>query len=282
MKSSKNSSISSEEEGNTISSSSKQISPCVCWCFTFNNYNDEIVLKFQDLIKKNCKIGFFNKEVGESGTPHLQGYIELLKKGRPLNLFPKGCHWSKAKGNKDANLKYCSKDVDNLKDMTHVFGIKVPTPIKIIDKLRPWQSEIENLLLKPPDERTINWVWEEVGNVGKSAFTKYLVVKHNALFIDEGKKADLVNLVFNTDMDETKIIVVDIPRDNHNTSYKTLEAIKNGLVCNTKYETGVKAFNSPHIIVFSNFYPDTSKLSLDRWNIKTINKENELKDMEIE
>ena len=43
------------------------------------------------------------------------------------------------------------------------------------------------------------------------------------------------------------------------------------MICNTKYETGMKLFNSPHLIVFSNFYPDTDKLSADRWKIALIN-----------
>jgi len=46
-----------------------------------------------------------------------------------------------------------------------------------------------------------------------------------------------------------------------------LESIKNGLIVNTKYETGSKLFNSPHIIVFSNMSPDVSAMSMDRWKI---------------
>jgi hypothetical protein len=53
-------------------------------------------------------------------------------------------------------------------------------------------------------------------------------------------------------------------------SYSSIECIKNGMITNTKYETGFKVFNPPHVVVFSNFPPDEEKLSADRWNIKEI------------
>jgi len=101
---------------------------------------------------------------------------------------------------------------------------------------------------------------------------KYCVVKHRVLFCDGGKKSDLINLVFNQDMDLTRCVIWDLPRSAMgNISYATLEAVKNGMVCNTKYETGVKIFNSPHIIVFANFPPDSpAQLSEDRWVIEEI------------
>jgi hypothetical protein len=78
-----------------------------------------------------------------------------------------------------------------------------------------------------------------------------------------------MNLVFNQDMDACRGVFFDIPRSNRgNISYASLECIKNGMVCNTKYETGVKVFNSPHIFIFANFEPEEpDKLSADRWII---------------
>ena len=70
-------------------------------------------------------------------------------------------------------------------------------------------------------------------------------------------------------MEKAKCIFWDLPRSTRGSiSYSTLESVKNGLVCNTKYETGVKAFNPPHIIVFANFPPEkVEELSADRWKI---------------
>ena len=147
-----------------------------------------------------------------------------------------------------------------------------PKPIKIISNLYDWQKNIEELCMSEPDDRKIHWFWEEKGNIGKSAFIKYMVVKHNILYCGGGKHQDIMNLVFNQDMDKSNVVMFDIPRAHEgHISYASLECIKNGLVCNTKYETGVKVFNSPHLIVFANFPPnDESKLSDDRWVIKEL------------
>lgn len=259
-------------EGNNRTSPKKQISPAIGWCFTFNNYTEEIVLKFQEIIKTKCKMGFFNKEVAPTtGTPHLQGYVQFHKKNRPCSVFPIGGRWVSARGNQDHNFKYCAKEAnETIEQMTFSTGYKIKKPLKIIKELRPWQSNVLNIIKEEPEDRRIVWIYEEEGNVGKSALCKYLIVNENALFIDEGKKSDLINLVFNTDMDACELVVIDIPRDNKNISYKTMESIKNGMICNTKYETGSKVFNAPHVIVFANFYPEVAKMSLDRWEIYRI------------
>jgi hypothetical protein len=108
--------------------------------------------------------------------------------------------------------------------------------------------------------------------VGKSSFVKYCVIKHRALFCDGGKKSDIINLVFNNDMDACNLLIWDIPRCNLGAvSYSAIESIKNGLVCNTKYETGTKTFNAPHILIFANDLPaNPENLSVDRWRIYKI------------
>lgn len=44
------------------------------WCWTLNNYTAEETIKLANV---PCKYIVWGCEVGESGTPHLQGYIEL-------------------------------------------------------------------------------------------------------------------------------------------------------------------------------------------------------------
>jgi len=263
-----NSSNSSGGEGNTITSPTtekKQISPAKRWCFTLNNWTAEdgssIVLKFQEI----GSVWVVGKEVGESGTPHLQGYIEFKNKCRPKNLLCDRIHWEKAKGDKKQNYDYCSKDGDILT----VSGF--PKPIKLIQNLYPFQERILELIRTEPDDRTIYWFWDEEGNIGKTSFMKYCVVKHNALPAIGGKFSDIMNLVFNQDMDKSNTVMFNIPRKHKNyVDYAALESIKDGLVVNTKYETGYKAFNPPHIIVFANFPPLTEHISADRWVVENL------------
>ncbi len=80
------------------------------WCFTVNNFSDDLVsnLKKDDRIRR----GIFGDEVGESGTRHLQGYFEFfsaLRFNAVKNLLPRA-HICAAKGSSFDNYKYCSKD----------------------------------------------------------------------------------------------------------------------------------------------------------------------------
>ena len=245
----------------------KQISPKIRWCFTLNNFTKEEHSSILNVFRENAKKWILGDEIGEKGTPHIQGYVEFKKKVRPLSLFPnmKRIHWEGARGSPSENYDYCSKQ-----KIMDIYGF--PKPIKIIEKLYPWQEDIEKLYLEDPDDRKIHWYCEPFGNVGKSAFIKYMIVKHKVLFCSGGKYSDIMNLVFNQDMDECKAVFFDIPRAHKGCiSYASLESIKNGMVCNTKYETGVKVFNSPHIFIFANFEPDDpDKLSKDRWIINKL------------
>jgi len=245
----------------------KQVVQSKRWCFTLNNYLEQDIIELKKTFDVVCEKWIFGKEVGEQGTPHLQGYIHLLKKARPLELglCNNKIHWEKCKGNELANIIYCSKDGNFTKSKNCI----VPKPLKIIKVLKPWQADLEKILLEEPNDRDIIWIFEDVGKVGKSSFAKYMIHNYDSLYITEGKKTDVINIVYNYILKkELNIVFVDIPRDNENNcSYKSLEEIKNGIICNTKYETGMKIINSPHIVVFSNFPPQYHKFSEDRWKV---------------
>jgi len=255
----------------------KRQSGRIKWFFTHNNYSDEDISSLNLFLDRYAKQWCWQEEVGEQGTPHLQGCFWLKKAMRfqEFGLSDK-IHWENIKGKDEDAIKYCSKE-ESKKPNTTVrnFGCKIPKEIRVITKLYPWQQEIADMCSEEADDRTINWFWEDEGNCGKSAFTKYMVVKKGACFVNGGAEKDIMNLIFNTDMDSCEVVIFDIPRAKlGHVSYSSLENIKNGLVCNTKYETGFKAFNPPHVCVFANAPPDDEeKLSKDRWNIKYIGKE---------
>lgn len=101
----------------------RQISPANAWVFTLNNYTQKEYEFLSSLILENRKEYFYiiGKEVGESGTPHLQGYLALKEKKKKFRPLPKfavernnkqAMHFERAKGNRLQNRKYCSKDGD--------------------------------------------------------------------------------------------------------------------------------------------------------------------------
>mgnify|MGYP000104623688 CR=1 FL=1 len=258
-------------EGNSGTSPfcKKQSNRYTFYAFTLFNYNkNDLESSFNRQLKIYSKKYFYGREIcPETQRLHLQGFIHLKKARRITELkLPGNPHLESCIGSEKQNRDYCSKGGDTVS-----YGY--PKPVIIVDELFPWQQNIvDTIITQPVDPRKIHWFWEPLGNIGKSAFVKFCVVKYNALFCDGGKKSDIINLVFNNNMDECNLLIWDIPRINlGSVSYSAIESIKNGLVCNTKYETGTKVFNPPHIIVFANCEPaNLEALSADRWNIHRI------------
>lgn len=266
------SSNSSKGEGNTKTSPltpKKQISPGLRWCLTLNNYTKKeissIVLKFKPIAHK----WIIGKEVGELGTPHLQGFVRFKTKRRPKSVIDNiRIHWEGAKGTDKENYDYCSKDGD----IASEFGW--PRPIKIISPNYPWEQDILKIIAKEPDERTIYWYWSEKGNVGKTAFCKYLTVKHKAIALS-GKGSDVRNGIVEyskKEGDTPELVVFPIPRsyDCDYLSYESIENIKDMYFYSGKYEGGMICGNSPHLFVFANSEPNYCKLSEDRWAVVEI------------
>lgn len=81
--------------------------PCKSWVYTCNNFTDFNVsqLKAITAVRHRCCV-----EKGESGTPHLQGFITFKRAYRftqLVKLFGERFHWEMAKA-KDAE-NYCTK-----------------------------------------------------------------------------------------------------------------------------------------------------------------------------
>lgn len=82
-----------------------------CFCFTLNNYTEEEILAVKEW---ECKYLIFGKEVGESGTPHLQGYVSFAnqKTLSALKKYSDRAHWEIARGTPKQASEYCEKDGD--------------------------------------------------------------------------------------------------------------------------------------------------------------------------
>nr|WAE42974.1 MAG: replication associated protein [Cressdnaviricota sp.] len=159
------------------------------FCFTHNNYPDTVL---EDSIE--CKFIAYAHEVGDSGTPHLQGYIcfsNAKTKKAVIKLMP-GCHISVMVGTLTQNETYCSKvdslitrgvapisndnkgRAEKLRYQT-AWDLAKSGKIEEIDadiKLRHYSTlrRIEkDYMLKPPDLNNVCglWIYGETGS-GKS------------------------------------------------------------------------------------------------------------------
>lgn len=298
------------------------------FCFTINNWTDKDISRLAYLTTPKSQVKakylIYGKEVGEQGTPHLQGYCELSSKisFSVLKEHIPNAHIESRIGTAQQALEYCKKededpfifgklsrqgqrtDIEELYAFIRDEAISLrqireefPTQYIIYNKVihqvfndiqqeklqvelleeeyssvgwRPWQQAIFKRLREKPDRRTVIWRWESNGNVGKSFLARYLLLKEKAYYVTGGRKADIFHAY-----NKEPIVIFDLPRgldsEEGKYIYEVIECFKNGQFLSTKYNTQIKLFRTPHVLVFANFQPALdAPLSLDRWDIKKI------------
>lgn len=251
--------------------------------WTLNNYTEEIFEKTQKTLGSLKCLYVIGKEIGESGTPHLQGYsyFTSTKSFRQVKLLISDkIHIEKSKGSKEQNFNYCTKDGDYVTNMDYKVKRK-PKPLKEPLKgkvLRPFQKEILDLCDavvndKYDDERSIHWFYENEGNVGKSSLCKHILMHYDAVIVN-GKANDIFNGVVNfkeVNGVYPEIVILDIPRSCIDyVNYPAIESLKNGCFYSGKYVGATVIMNSPLVVCLANEGPKSDEMSKDRWKIKRL------------
>jgi len=79
------------------------------FCYTINNYTDQHIKLLQEI---DCKYVVYGKEISETGTPHLQGYIRFANQRTIKSVINKipGAHIEIKKGTFTEAIDYCKKD----------------------------------------------------------------------------------------------------------------------------------------------------------------------------
>ncbi|UOF78643.1 rep protein [Circoviridae sp.] len=257
---------------------SKQENQYYRYFFTFNNYDEEKLQGTKLWLDGKCKKYIFQEETGKQGTKHLQGSVSFIKKYRWKELKEihtpyQEIHWEVTKNSKKAD-EYCCKE-DTRTGRVFEFSKKNlfrRTKSKFED-IRPREDILETIS-KEPDNRTINWFWSDEGGLGKTSTVAYVEHNYNNVCVANGKGADIKNSVIShLEENELDVLFITVPRCAEGyVSYSVIEEIKDGLIYSGKYEGGFANIEHPHVVVISNFPPDTSKLSEDRWNIVEIKK----------
>jgi hypothetical protein len=176
------------------------------------------------------------------------------------------------------SVKAGELDPKNLRDIHSDVFAKYPRfchdyiqdhyPVKEVPQhdLKEWQSSLKQILDSEPDDRTVVFVVDEIGNAGKSWFAHWYtqnVGKSQVLL--PGKKADMAYTLDPT----IRVLFMDAPRSKQGEylMYDFLEDVKNGYVFSSKYESRVKRLSQVHVVVNMNEEPDMTKLSRDRYNV---------------
>lgn len=280
-------------------------------------------------------------EVGDSGTPHWQGYI-TFEKNKTLSALKKiSCesHWENRKGSHKEAYDYCIKG--DLSDVATVFkfkglyykgngvpicgsnmsleqghgkGIRNDLSVareRILQKrnlaecyrdedlleicckyprwvsdirnfrevapdkdviLREWQNSLVITLSAAPDPRHIHWIYDKKGNAGKSFLATHLQNNYGALVLCNGKTADIAHV-----FDSEPIVIFDLSRSMEaHVNYGVMEDLKNGRIFSPKYDSCVKRFAVPHVVVFANFKCPDGVFSEDRLQLVTLPLVNDL------
>lgn len=252
--------------GNSI----KQISPAKNWCFTINNYTQEVIDYIVPIIQTECDVGFFSKEVGESGTPHLQGYLRFTVKKRPKSVFSEvdNIHWEKARGSLEQNVQYCSKEAE----LCFRHGLpRIPRVYTYTD-LFPEQREVVDLLSEEPDDRTII-VCHAGYNKGKTSLARHVVYYMKGVILPTTKRHALS--VARSNMDK-HIFIFDLTADESDDPptefFECIESLKNGLFCAAfgSKGTGSVIMDFPNILILSNERPEAWNSQIDKNRFKCV------------
>lgn len=118
------------------------------WCYTLNNYNDEDLSSIQSW---DVKYHVRGKEVGESGTPHLQGFV-IFKKQLRLSAVKKlhaRMHWEAAKGTSEQASDYCKKE-GNFEEVGEVPNQGKRTDLETVTELVKQGASVHTIATEHP------------------------------------------------------------------------------------------------------------------------------------
>lgn len=148
-------------------------------------------------------------------------------------------------------------------------------------ELYPYQLELVLEATKPPskENRSINWLSDTQGNMGKSTICKYLRHYHQVPTIQFASAWNMMEVIsanrhrpmYVFDLTRTK--PVDVKMDD---LYSIMEQLKTGNLQKTKGKVESWLQMPARVWVFSNYMPDTSKLTGDRWLIWNISEDKSL------
>lgn len=181
-------------------------------CFTLNNWTPAEYEAILEHGRNKCKFMVVGKEVGTNGTPHLQGYVNLVKRTRftALKKFLPRAHFEVAKGTDEQNLTYCTKQdkeafvsgvpqragqrsdlkkpVKAILEGTPIDRVALAYPIEYVKYHRGFDRLAAHTLKSRSidDPPMTIWLWGKAGT-GKTRFA-YEQLPHEQVYMKDGTR----------------------------------------------------------------------------------------------
>lgn len=160
--------------------------------WTLNNYTDDEINHIHTLYNTGViSYCIFGKEVAPTtGTPHLQGYWEMVKKTREKavhKLLPRA-HFEPSRGTAQQNQRYCSEDgnvteigskkkqgkrndLDEIRTLAKKEGMRAVTRVGNLQQIRVSEKYLEYNEKKRNWLTEVIWIWGDSGT-GKSKMAR--------------------------------------------------------------------------------------------------------------
>lgn len=226
----------------------------------------------------------FQLEESDTGYVHYQGRINLIK-ARSAEALKKAMSvdmpkiWLAPTSNptfQRGDFNYGMKsdtrkegpwtDTDGPKNVTWQLGLFEA------ETLYPWQQKVIDIA-KQWDMRKITVVIDELGDSGKSMLTEYM--EYHDLGYEVPPMTQMEDIMqCCMCIKPQRCYLIDMPKglkkDKLASFYAGIECLKNGVMYDKRYSFKKRRIDRPQIIVFTNMMPDTSLLSIDRWDFRRI------------
>lgn len=254
----------------------------------------EVIEKY---FREECEKYCFQREMGEKkGYIHYQCRMKFANKDKVrvttlLNRMNKKfgigntMHLTPTSNENKDNFDYVSKERTRIegpwsyKDKIPMY---VPRQCRF-DNPYHWQRYAQKYLMKGWNPRGLDLIYDPDGDKGKSSFILQMKALGYAFIVPPIN--DLLQfmgvIMSSRELPEPPTCyLIDFPRSLSKTKlqqfWASVETLKSGYCFDTRYKFREAIYDSPNVIVFTNKMPNFDHLSLDRWKIWTINKDNEL------
>lgn len=246
--------------------------PICCWDITMGIETTNLQVEdVKELFNKKFKKWCFQLEEGsETGFLHYQCRVSTWKKSREKPKI-KGVH-----PNAITPTHHTKDNFYVMKEETRREG-----PWSNLDDYNKLTKQLKNfetskwmrIIMRKAKRfclRSIDIIYDEIGNNGKSLFTEHMEYNNLAEEIPPFRNMeDIFQWVYGRP--KKSAYMVDMPRgmkkDKMAEFYSGIEVIKNGVSYDKRHFPKKERFDRPRIFVFTNTLPELELLSLDRWKI---------------